>query len=106
MMELEKILRTALSNGQSTASYGKVTLKPGKEIFLRILMAKIKKDQKLKFVIFRLLILTYSLEIGIQVFVIYLTTISLCFHLKVQIRKVLSSNSTTLILNLRNSRRF
>jgi len=33
MMELEKILRTALSNGQSTASYGKVTLKPGKEIF-------------------------------------------------------------------------
>ena len=69
-------------------------------------MAKIKKDQKLKFVIFRLLILTYSLEIGIQVFVIYLTTINLCFHLKAQIRKVFRSNSTTLILNLRNSRRF
>ena len=69
-------------------------------------MAKIKKDQKLKFVIFRLLILTNSLEIGIQVFVIYLTTINLCFHLKVQIRKVFRSNSTTLILNLRNSRRF
>ena len=33
MVELEKILRSALLNGQSSTSYEKVTLKPGKEIF-------------------------------------------------------------------------